>query len=101
MSERRVTRDCLRRLLGVLAQDWQHFSDYFYAYKHGGLAVHRPDAAWVDDDVSLVCPATSGRRRGETPRLRSKTWMARPRIELGTPRFSGSRGGRVEAPETA
>ena len=60
MSERRVTRDRLRRLLGVLAQDWQRFSDYFYAYKHGGLAVHRPDVAgWM-----MMCPWCARRPRG-------------------------------------
>ncbi len=55
---RKATRDRLRRLLGVLAQDWQQFSDYFYAYKHGGLAVHRPDAAWVRDDVENLEDST-------------------------------------------
>lgn len=58
---RQVTRNRLRRLLGALGQDWQQFSDYFYAYKHGGLAVHRPDAAWVDDDVAELEDSTPRR----------------------------------------
>jgi hypothetical protein len=35
--------------------------------KHGGLAVHRPDAAWVDDDVSLVCPRPPGAGGAKRP----------------------------------
>jgi hypothetical protein len=53
---RAVTQGRLRRLLGVLASDWAQFGDYFYAYKHGGLTVHRDDVAWVKDGVKEMTP---------------------------------------------
>jgi hypothetical protein len=55
---RTATTARLQRLLQVLASDWGQFRDYFYAYKHGGLTVHRPDVAWVADDVSEMTAST-------------------------------------------
>lgn len=56
-----ATRARLRRLLGTLAADWKQFSAYFLAYKHGGLALHRDDFAFVDDDVEEVSDETPRR----------------------------------------
>lgn len=55
---REATRERLRQTLRVLARDWGQFSDYFYAYKHGGIAVHRADVMWVDDAVEEVTDET-------------------------------------------
>jgi hypothetical protein len=48
----------LRILLGSLGHEWQQFSRYYNAYKHGGLLVNRDDVCWVDDDVEEVTEET-------------------------------------------
>ncbi len=51
---RRATLRRLRVVLRALAKDWKQYSPYYLAFKHGGLAAHRADLAWVDDDVEAV-----------------------------------------------
>jgi hypothetical protein len=83
---RLATRRRLRQLLGVLGADWEEFADYFYAYKHGGLTVHRPDVAWVEDDVDAVTEETPRRSPSLAAWLRGgKAFEGRGEFGLSAP----------------
>lgn len=75
---RSITVERLRRVLMLLADDWAKFSDYFHAYKHGGLTVHRDCAAWVEDDVAEVDSSTPRKDPSLAVWIRrSKRWEGR------------------------
>ena len=57
-AARKATLNRLRLMLGALAKDWKQYGPYFLAFKHGGLAAHREDLAWVADDVECVDETT-------------------------------------------
>jgi hypothetical protein len=48
----------VRGILIDLGRDWQQFSPYFLAFKHGALAINRDDTAFVDDEVEEVTDET-------------------------------------------
>jgi hypothetical protein len=51
-AARVATRGRIARLLKLLRWDWLELSQYYLAFKHGGLILNRDDWAGVDDDLA-------------------------------------------------
>jgi hypothetical protein len=57
-AARIATRARVAHLLNLLRRDWLQLSQYYLAFKHGGMILNRDDWAGVDDDVEHVAPET-------------------------------------------